>query len=45
MRKPRILPRLTAFYIRQAQNIDDTLGLLLLLALVAVLIFLPEILT
>lgn len=38
----RRIPRLLAFYMRNARLVDDTLGAVALIILVAVLIFLPE---
>ena len=42
---PRFIPSLTRFYMRNARLVDDILGALILVALVAVLIFLPELLS
>lgn len=42
---PRHIPRLTRFYLRNSQKIDDILAAVLLLALVATLIFLPDLLS
>lgn len=41
---PRPIPRLLAFYMRNARLIDETLAALAFILLVAFLIFLPEIL-
>ena len=41
----RRIPRLLAFYMRHARLVDDTLGAFVFVILVAVLIFLPELLT
>ena len=41
---PRPIPALLRFYMRNAHLVDDILGALTLVALVAVLIFLPELL-
>ena len=41
---PRFIPSLARFYIRNSHLVDDILGALVLVALVAVLIFLPELL-
>lgn len=42
---PRRISRLLAFYMRHARLVDDTLGAVALILLVAVLIFLPELLS
>lgn len=42
---PRPIPCLMRFYMRNSQKIDDILAAVLLLSLVAVLIFLPDILS
>ena len=39
---PRFIPFLTRFYMRNARLVDDTLGAVALIILVAVLIFLPD---
>ena len=41
---PRRISRLLAFYMRNARLVDDILGAVVLVALVAVLIFLPDLL-
>lgn len=41
---PRFIPSLTRFYMRNSRVVDDILGALVLVALVAVLVFLPELL-
>lgn len=41
---PRFIPSLTRFYMRNARLVDDIVGALTLVALVAVLIFLPDLL-
>ena len=41
---PRFIPSLTRFYMRNARLVDDILGAGVLVALVAVLIFLPDLL-
>lgn len=41
---PRFIPSLVRFYTRNSRLVDETLGALVLVALVAVLIFLPELL-
>ena len=42
---PRPLPRLLAFYMRHARLVDEILAAFVFVLLVAVLIFLPELLT
>lgn len=42
---PRLIPSWTRFYMRNTRLVDDILGALTLVALVAVLIFLPELLS
>ena len=42
---PRLIPSWTRFYMRNARLVDDTLGAVVLIILVAVLIFLPELLS
>lgn len=41
----RRIPRLLAFYMRNARLVDDILGAFVFVLLVAVLIFLPDLLT
>ena len=42
---PRFIPSLTRFYMRNSRRVDDILGALILVALVAVLVFLPDLLS
>ena len=42
---PRFIPSLTRFYMRNSRLVNDIVGALTLVALVAVLIFLPELLS
>jgi len=42
---PRFIPSLTSFYMRNVRLVDDIVGALTLVALVAVLTFLPELLS
>ena len=42
---PRFIPFLSRFYMRNARLVDDILGAVALIILVAVLIFLPELLS
>ena len=42
---PRPIPRLLAFYMRHARLVDETIAAFVFVLLVAVLIFLPDLLT
>lgn len=41
---PRFIPFLTRFYMRNSRLVDDIVGAAILIALVAILIFLPDLL-